>query len=228
MFHRLLLILVGLVLLAGCAKPPKAELQDTRSVVAQAYTSGAALLAAGEYQLAETALQRAEEQVRDGKYRAAKLTIGLAQRYATEALQLTLQRKKELQEEQQRQQRLAEEQARKDREEQARKDREEQARKDREEQARKDREEQARKAVKESPALLMDVEVEPGATLFTIAARPDVYHDGLLWPLIYKANRDQIKDPLKIFPGQMLKIPRDKTAEELAAARQEALELNLF
>ena len=55
-----------------------------------------------------------------------------------------------------------------------------------------------------------------------------VYDDAFLWPLIYKANRDQIKDPKEIFSGQMLMIPRDKSRDEADAARQEARELNLF
>ncbi len=34
-----------------------------------------------------------------------------------------------------------------------------------------------------------------------------VYKNSRLWPLIYKANRDQIKDPDLIFPGQRFLIP---------------------
>ncbi|HPS57555.1 MAG TPA: LysM peptidoglycan-binding domain-containing protein [Spirochaetota bacterium] len=34
-----------------------------------------------------------------------------------------------------------------------------------------------------------------------------VYNDASLWPLIYVANRDQIKNPDLIFPGQKFKIP---------------------
>jgi nucleoid-associated protein YgaU len=34
-----------------------------------------------------------------------------------------------------------------------------------------------------------------------------VYNDAKLWPLIYIANRDKIKDPDLIFPGQKLVIP---------------------
>jgi nucleoid-associated protein YgaU len=44
-----------------------------------------------------------------------------------------------------------------------------------------------------------------------------VYRDARLWPLIYIANRDQIKDPDLIFPGQKFKIPpipRKETVKE--------------
>ena len=34
-----------------------------------------------------------------------------------------------------------------------------------------------------------------------------VYNDASLWPIIYLANRDQIKNPDLIFPGQKFKIP---------------------
>ena len=49
--------------------------------------------------------------------------------------------------------------------------------------------------------------VEPGETLWSIAAQPDVYADPYLWPLIYKFNRDQIQDPSRIYPSQRLLIP---------------------
>ena len=39
---------------------------------------------------------------------------------------------------------------------------------------------------------------------------------------IYKANRDQIKDPKVVYVGQDLKIPRDITVEEIIEARREA------
>jgi hypothetical protein len=49
--------------------------------------------------------------------------------------------------------------------------------------------------------------VEPGETLWSIAAKPDVYADPYLWPLIYRFNRDQIQDPSRIYPSQKLIIP---------------------
>ena len=41
-----------------------------------------------------------------------------------------------------------------------------------------------------------------------------VYKDAKLWPLIYKANRNIIKDPDLIFPGQKLVIPSIKQAKK--------------
>lgn len=34
------------------------------------------------------------------------------------------------------------------------------------------------------------------------------HHFGVSWQQIFEANKDQIKDPDKIFPGQQLRIPR--------------------
>jgi nucleoid-associated protein YgaU len=49
-------------------------------------------------------------------------------------------------------------------------------------------------------------EVKSGDSLSKIAKR--VYGDAKAWPKIHEANKDLIKDPNKIFPGQKLKIPR--------------------
>jgi nucleoid-associated protein YgaU len=64
--------------------------------------------------------------------------------------------------------------------------------------------------------------VEPGETLWAIAAQSDVYGDPYLWPVIYKFNRDQIKDPAQIYPKQTLIIPIDIDAATKAEAREEA------
>ncbi len=42
-----------------------------------------------------------------------------------------------------------------------------------------------------------------------------VYKDARLWPLIYMANKDKIKDPDLIFPGQKFVVPALKTEEKL-------------
>jgi nucleoid-associated protein YgaU len=48
-----------------------------------------------------------------------------------------------------------------------------------------------------------------GEFLWKIASYPEIYGDGSKWPLIYRANQDQIKNPDLIFPNQVFKIPRD-------------------
>lgn len=62
--------------------------------------------------------------------------------------------------------------------------------------------------------------VRRGETLPQIAARAEIYNDSSLWPLIYRANRDQIRDPKQLWPGQNLKIPRHLSREELIEAKR--------
>lgn len=64
--------------------------------------------------------------------------------------------------------------------------------------------------------------VKRGETLPLIASLPEVYSDAELWPLIYRANRDQIRDPYQLWPGQVLNVPRNVSKEELAEARRQA------
>jgi nucleoid-associated protein YgaU len=58
--------------------------------------------------------------------------------------------------------------------------------------------------------------------LWNIAKKQDIYDNAWMWPKIWQGNRDQIKDPDVIHPGQKLTIPNEKelTAEENAAAKK--------
>ncbi|HOJ05440.1 MAG TPA: LysM peptidoglycan-binding domain-containing protein [Bacteroidota bacterium] len=58
--------------------------------------------------------------------------------------------------------------------------------------------------------------------LWNIAKKPDIYGDAFKWPKIWQKNRDQIKNPDIIHPGQVLKIPAPAplTPEEESAARK--------
>ncbi len=238
MHIRLLYIALLIFLTAGCAKLPDELLSRTRTKVSMAYAGGAAELAPGEYQLASSALQAAEQQIANGEYRVAERTLALSSRYADEAL-IQARAEKE---------RIAEEQARIAEQQQAevQRQREEkrlaelkqaELKRQRERELAKAKpkvEPQVSEPVEEEPEpehkpLLVDqVEVLSGEDLAMVAARPEVYNDAQLWPLIYKANRDQIKDPTEIFAGQVLVVPRDKSRGEVDAARREAQDLDLF
>jgi nucleoid-associated protein YgaU len=61
-------------------------------------------------------------------------------------------------------------------------------------------------------------EVRAGDTLATIAATK--LGDSSLWPALYRANRDQIRDPAKLYPGQKLEIPTLSPAEREKVRRQ--------
>ena len=60
--------------------------------------------------------------------------------------------------------------------------------------------------------------VREGDTLWTIAE--DVLGDPTLWPALYLGNRDQIKDPARVYPGQQLAIPAVDPAERTALRRE--------
>jgi nucleoid-associated protein YgaU len=57
--------------------------------------------------------------------------------------------------------------------------------------------------------------------LWNIAKKPKVYDNAFLWPKIWQGNRDQIRNPDVIQPGQKLKIPAkgELTREERSALR---------
>jgi len=65
--------------------------------------------------------------------------------------------------------------------------------------------------------------VRKGDTLWGIAKYKDIYNDPLLWPIIYEANKEIIKDPELIYPGQELGIPREGyTMEKIKNMRKKA------
>lgn len=61
-----------------------------------------------------------------------------------------------------------------------------------------------------------------GDSLWRIAGKSEVYGNPYQWPLIYKANRDKIRDADLIFPGQVFAIKRDWNSAEVNAAVQHA------
>ncbi len=68
----------------------------------------------------------------------------------------------------------------------------------------------------------MNYEVVRGDNLWDISGKPTVYSDPYQWPLIYKANSDQIKDADLIYPGQVLAIDTAPAAADVDAAIQHA------
>ena len=64
--------------------------------------------------------------------------------------------------------------------------------------------------------------VERGDNLWDISGKSSIYGDSYQWPLIYKANRDQIKDADLIYPNQVLDIDRNASSDEIDAAIEHA------
>ncbi len=220
---RCAIFLITIILLSSCAKPPKEEFKAAEYMVGKAYAMQASEFAPTEYQAARTALTDASKAMQETDYSDARDSIEFALKHARRAVVLT----EELQA------KLAKDEAKRALEE---------------EQAyqvafAKALEEEAAQQAQTSPPPpkpkhkpkpkqkvkpATSYVVGDGENLWTISAQPKVYNEGLLWPLLYQANRDQIKDPRQIFPKQTLSIRRDMTQMEMEEARQKARESNIF
>ncbi|MFO8156059.1 MAG: LysM peptidoglycan-binding domain-containing protein [Thiohalospira sp.] len=65
-------------------------------------------------------------------------------------------------------------------------------------------------------------EVGRGDNLWNIAGKATTYDNPYQWPLIFRANRDQIEDADLIFPGQEFEIRHDHSSSEIEAAEKHA------
>ncbi len=224
---RSLIFITIAVLLSSCAKPPHAGLDAAEYMVGRAYAMQAMEFAPTEYQAAKTALADARKSMQEKDYGDASDSLEFSLKHARRAVVLT-----------------EEGQAKRAEDEAQRALEEEKTRQAALAKAEAEAEAEAEEAARQTqatppppkPAPKPQLKVEPatsysvgeGETLWTISAHPKVYNEGLLWPLLYQANRDQIKDPRQIFPGQSLSIRRDMTKDELEEARQKARESDIF
>ncbi|MEE3233069.1 MAG: LysM peptidoglycan-binding domain-containing protein [Candidatus Latescibacterota bacterium] len=69
----------------------------------------------------------------------------------------------------------------------------------------------------------IDYSVRRGDNLWNISKKSNVYDDPYMWPRIYRANRDEIKDPDLIYPKQNLAIPFGVAANEHLVERGHTL-----
>ncbi|MBN2429106.1 MAG: DUF4398 domain-containing protein [Deltaproteobacteria bacterium] len=222
MWKNLLYISFLSILLVGCASNPHEELQLARRAVAQAYASGAPELAPNEYQAAATALRDAENLIRYGNYKLASKVLPQA---ATHGFRATFKAREERVKVELKQKKL-EEQLRKEEEEKKARLAKIEAEKKMATHTYK-RKKNLVKPLHQSP-LLTHFEVREKQSLWAISAMREIYNDPLLWPAIYKANRDQIKDPRQVYPGQVLTIPRQLSESIKENTRQEAKDSNAF
>lgn len=58
--------------------------------------------------------------------------------------------------------------------------------------------------------------------LWTIAGKTRVFGDSFEWPLLFKTNRDTIKDPDLIYPRQDLRVDKGYSMEDLSNAKRMA------
>ncbi|MFA5938489.1 MAG: LysM peptidoglycan-binding domain-containing protein [Sinimarinibacterium sp.] len=64
--------------------------------------------------------------------------------------------------------------------------------------------------------------VAAGDSLWIISGRPEVYGNSYLWPLIWDANLDTLKDPNQLRSGQRLRIRSNPTVGEVVEAVERA------
>jgi len=208
-------LIAACLLLAACAAPqPPEELQAARAALQAADRAGAPKMAIEEYEAARQTLVVGETLVEKGDIEEAEEALGDAIERAHEAEVTACRRSLNLAEKRIRQLEAQKELVLK----------------------------AWREAIADStatfdlsadpeaatPMPLTSYTISEGENLFVIAARRKVYGDALLWPLIYKANRDQIKNPQQIYPGQVLTIPRNVSDEEKEQARTTARESTIF
>ena len=81
----------------------------------------------------------------------------------------------------------------------------------------------AKEPAKKDVAFRTQYIVKKGDCLWWTAQYKDVYNDSLMWSIIYEANKDKIKDPDLIYPGQKLNIPRKGyTLEKIKMLRKKS------
>ncbi len=68
------------------------------------------------------------------------------------------------------------------------------------------------------PAATQKYVVKKGDTLWAISHQMGIYSNSFEWPLIFKADRDQIQDPDEINVGQVLLIQQGQTTDQVQHA----------
>jgi nucleoid-associated protein YgaU len=85
-----------------------------------------------------------------------------------------------------------------------------------EEEARRRAEEEARRRAEEELRRHPPTySVRKGDHLWAISGMEQIYSKAHMWPLIFDANRDKIRDPDLIYPEQELTIPRQMSDEQV-------------
>ncbi|SFF43291.1 LysM domain-containing protein [Fontimonas thermophila] len=64
--------------------------------------------------------------------------------------------------------------------------------------------------------------VAAGDSLWVISGRPEIYGNPYLWPLVWEANLDVIRDPNRLRAGQQLRIRLHPTIEQVVRAIETA------
>jgi nucleoid-associated protein YgaU len=66
-----------------------------------------------------------------------------------------------------------------------------------------------------APLAELKYSVKPGDSLWKISAMKRHYRRGFLWPIIYRANKEKIRNPRLIYPRQVFRIPKSNLKKYL-------------
>lgn len=223
--QALLLVLI-LQVLAACSTPLPRWRPEARTAIEIARGKGGKTLFPEEFADLENAFRQGELLLADDEVAGAEqfYLLALAKgKLLTEQVDTERMRREGAERQQQEEARRAAEREQRSREEAEEKHRKQElaAAKARaaEIAARAEAERRAAEKSRQQP-LAASHTVKRGETLPQIAAQSDVYNDAALWPLLYRANRDQIRDPRVVWPGQVLRIPRNLGRDDVAEARR--------
>ena len=223
---RLLARCITLILLltaAACATQPPRFRDEAAAELDRLKFEGGERMRPSEYASVLQAFMKGDAYMMDEEYREAdryfQLTLMKGELLEREVVAEKERRLAEAA-------RLAEEKRRLEQERLARIEAERLAKAKAEEKARAEAAEAERKKVKpkKEPPPVLAWSVRRGESLPLIASRPEVYGDRNLWFLLYRANRAQIRDPRHIWPGQVLKVPRNIGRDDYTEARRYAQE----
>jgi len=64
--------------------------------------------------------------------------------------------------------------------------------------------------------------VQDGESLWHVAGQQEVYGNSYLWPLVWQANKNKVKQPYQLYKGLRLTIPAHPTVQEVAEALAES------
>ena len=60
--------------------------------------------------------------------------------------------------------------------------------------------------------------VQDGESLWHVAGQQAVYGNSYLWPLVWQANKNKVKQPYQLYKGLRLTVPAHPTVQEVAQA----------
>jgi len=242
MLKKLIYILI-IFFFSACSKPPMQEIINARSDIKAAYSAGASIHAPSVYYNAELALKKAEMNLNEKKYNKsrnqAKTTIKLAKKARELSIDHVSGLKSKVSGEITAVKKIFENFIKNNSEEYTKiqkiRDKLNKAydafsREDYILARKKVFEivtlcrvgEYYKKSKKELPAFY---KVKRGDCLINIAKNKEIFNNPWLWPLIYRANRDQIRNPHYIYVGQKLFIPRNIRPENISSTGREAKSL---